>query len=131
MLTAGRPARPCARGASALLDVLCCVAVLSIVQNAIPQGFPAKPIRVLASEAGGSADVAARIIAQGLSAYLEQPVIVENRGGGTLAGEAVARAAPDGHTLLFYGNTLWLMPLMRSHVPYDPQRDFAPVSLAV
>lgn len=59
-----------------------------------------------------------------------QPVIVENRGGGSLAGEAVAKSPADGHTLLYYGNTFWLLPLMRSSVGYDVERDFAPIVLA-
>src|SRR4029079_1303046 len=94
------------------------------------QDFPVKPIRIVASEAGGGGDFVARQIGQGLTAALGQPVIVENRGGGVIAGDAVARSAPDGYTLLLYGNTFWLLPLMRSQMPYDPWRDFVPVTLA-
>ena len=94
------------------------------------QEFPAKPVRIVASEAGGSGDFIARLVAQGLTTALGQQVIVENRGGGVIAGDLVARSAPDGYTLLLYGNTLWLLPLMRKQVPYDPQRDFAPITLA-
>jgi len=91
--------------------------------------FPSRPIRILTSETAGGANFAARVIADSLSARLGQPVIVENRGGGVIAGEIVARAQPDGHTLIVYGNTLWLLPLLRRHVPYDPLRDFAPIAL--
>lgn len=94
------------------------------------QDFPLRPLRLVASEAGGGGDFAARLIAQGLAGILGQPVVVENHGGGVIAGELVARAPADGHTLLLYGNTFWLLPLMRRTVPYDPLRDFAPVSLA-
>jgi tripartite-type tricarboxylate transporter receptor subunit TctC len=96
------------------------------------QTFPSKPLRVLTSEPGGGNDFAARIIAQSLSASLAQQVIVDNRGGGggVIAADMVAKAPPDGHTLLFYGANIWLMPFLRSGVPYDPIRDFAPVSLA-
>lgn len=94
------------------------------------QDFPNRPLRLVASEAGGGGDFAARLIAQSLAPLLGQPVVVENRGGGVIAGDLVARAPADGHTLLLYGNTFWLLPLMRSSVPYDPVRDFTPVSLA-
>ena len=91
--------------------------------------FPSRPIRIVTSETGGGSDFAARLIAQSLTTRLGRQVIVENRGGGVIAGEAVTRAEPDGHTLLVYGNTFWLLPLMRSRVPYDPIRDFAPIAL--
>ena len=94
------------------------------------QEYPSKAVRIVASEAGGGGDFIARLLAVGLTSVLGQQVVVENRGGGVVAGDVVARAAPDGHTLLLYGNTLWLLPLMRKQVPYDPHRDFAPVTLA-
>jgi len=97
------------------------------------QNFPSKPIHIVTSEAGGGNDFAARVIAQGLTGSLGQPVIVDNRGGasGAIAGEMVARAAPDGYTLLLYGSNIWLLPFLRNHVPYDPVNDFAPITLAV
>ena len=97
------------------------------------QGFPAKPIHIVTSEPGGGNDFAARLIAQGLAAGLGQPVIVDNRGGasGAIAGETVAKAPPDGHTLLLYGSNIWLLPFLRERVPYDPANDLAPVTLAV
>ena len=94
------------------------------------QEYPSKTVRIVASEAGGGGDFLSRLIAQGLTASLGQPVVVENRGGGVIAGDLVARSAPDGYTLLLYGNTFWLLPLMRSRMPYDPDRDFLPVTLA-
>ena len=94
------------------------------------QQFPSKTVRIVASEAGGSGDFVSRLIAQGLTASFGQQVIVENRGGGVIAGDLVAKAPPDGYTMLLYGNTLWLLPLMRKQVPYDPYRDFAPVTMA-
>jgi tripartite-type tricarboxylate transporter receptor subunit TctC len=94
------------------------------------QEFPSKTVRIVASEAGGGGDFIARLLAVGLTSAFGQQVIVENRGGGVVAGDVVARSAPDGYTLLLYGNTLWLLPLMRKQVPYDPQRDFVPVTLA-
>jgi tripartite-type tricarboxylate transporter receptor subunit TctC len=105
-------------------------ALLSAGAGANAQDFPTKPVRIIASETGSSGDFVARVTAQGLTSALGQQVIVENRGGGVLAGDLVARSPADGYTLLLYGNTLWLLPLMRKQVPYDPQRDFVPISLA-
>lgn len=97
------------------------------------QNFPSKPIHVLTSEPGGGNDFGARLIAQGLSVSIGQQVVVDNRGaaGGVIAAETVANAPPDGHTLLYYGSNIWLLPFLRSSVPYDPIKDFAPVTLAV
>jgi len=93
------------------------------------QEFPSKPIRVMTSPPGGGSDYVARQVAQGISGPLGQQVIIENRPGGSFAGEAVSRAAPDGYTLIYYGSALWLLPLMRKDVPYDTVRDFAPITL--
>jgi tripartite-type tricarboxylate transporter receptor subunit TctC len=95
------------------------------------QSYPLKPVRLVTSQPATGNDVVARIIAQGITAPLGQPVIVENRSGGVIAGEAVSKAPADGHTLLVYGNSLWLLALMRSSVPYDTLRDFSPVTLMV
>lgn len=93
------------------------------------QPYPTKPIRMLTAEPGGGSDVAARIVAQGLTNTLGQQVVVDNRVGGINIATLAANAAPDGYTLLTYSNSLWLIPLMRERTPYDPQRDYAPVSL--
>ena len=96
------------------------------------QEYPTKLVRIVTGEAGAGSDMAARLIAQGLSTTFGQQVIVDNRAGagGILAAQAVAQATPDGYTLLFYGNTIWLSPLLRDQVPYDPVKSFAPISLA-
>jgi tripartite-type tricarboxylate transporter receptor subunit TctC len=104
--------------------------MLALSGAAFAQEFPTRPVRIVASEAGGGGDFAARVIAQNLGAILGQTAFVENRGGGVIAGDLVARAPADGHTLLLYGNTFWLLPLMRKSMPYDPLNDFVPVSLA-
>lgn len=104
----------------------------ALAGGAQAQAFPTRPIRLICPfAAGGSADASARQLAAPLSAVLGQPVVVENRpgGGATLGAQLVARAAPDGHTLLYGtpGPQIINPHLMRS-LPYDPVRDFAPVS---
>ena len=95
------------------------------------QNYPAKPIRLFTSAVGGGADFAARIVAQELTTAYGQPVVVENRGGaGFVAAEIVAKAPPDGYTLLVYGPPFWIGPLMQK-AAYDPVRDFMPVVLAI
>ena len=99
----------------------------------LAQTYPVKPIRIVTSEPGGGLDFLARVLAPGLTVNLGQQVLIENRGaaGGAIAGATVAKAPPDGYTLIFYGPPLWLLPLMRSNVPYDLLRDFAPITLVV
>ncbi len=94
------------------------------------QDYPVKPIRIVTSNAASGNDIVTRILAQGVTGPLGQPIIVDNRPSAVIAGQAVARAPADGYTLLFYGNSLWLLPLMRSNVPYDAIADFAPITLA-
>lgn len=91
------------------------------------QLISAKYIRIVTSEPGSTNDWTARIMAQDLTKALGQPVIVENRGN--MAIEYTARAAPDGNTLLYYGNSVWIQPLFRN-TPYDPTKDLAAVTLA-
>jgi len=96
--------------------------------------YPTRAVRVIVPSApGGGTDISARIIAPQLTQFLGQQIIVENRAGaGTMiGGEAVARAAPDGYTLLMGVSTLAINPAMYKKVPYDAVKDFAPVSLAV
>ena len=92
------------------------------------QEYPNKVIRIYTSAPGSTNDIVARMIAQGLTVSLKQPAIVENRG--TLAAELVARAEPDGHVLLFYGGSVYMLPMMRP-APYDPVKDLAPITAAV
>lgn len=94
--------------------------------------YPSKPVRwVVPYAAGGGTDVVARPIAQKLSEALGQSIVYENRGGGggLIAGELVARAAPDGYTLLVgAGNTCVFATLLYDKVPFDPAKDFAPIT---
>jgi tripartite-type tricarboxylate transporter receptor subunit TctC len=96
----------------------------------VAQPYPSKPVRVIAPyPAGGPVDAIARILAQHLA--LGQNVLVENRSGagGSLGAEVVARSSPDGYTMLI-GNTgpMTINPVLRQDLPYDPKKDFAPVS---
>lgn len=108
------------------------LAGLALPALARAQDWPARPIRVvLPFAAGGSSDVAARLLAPRVSALLGQQIVVENRGGGggNIAAEAVARATPDGYTL-FQGNmgVLAVNPTLYRSLSWDPVRSFAPVS---
>jgi tripartite-type tricarboxylate transporter receptor subunit TctC len=94
------------------------------------QEYPNRVIRIVTAAAGGGSDFIARIVAQGISGPLGQQVIVENRGTGVLAGEAAAKAPSDGYTLTVQGGAFWVAPLLRK-TPYDPIRDFSPISLIV
>ena len=91
------------------------------------QDYPNKPIRVIASGAGGGTDFSARLVAQALSGSLGQQVVVENRGD-NIAQETVAKAPPDVYILLATGSGFWVTPLMQK-TPYDPVRDFSPITL--
>ena len=94
--------------------------------------YPAQPITlVVPYAAGGGNDVIARIVAERMSASLGQPIVIENRGGagGTIATRQVAKAAPDGYTLLIATSSLAINPSLYPNVGYDPRKDFAPVGL--
>ena len=113
------------------LLAMCCFALAAGVASA--QGYPAKPIRmVLPYPPGGGSDTIGRPLAQKLSESLGQQVIVENRGGanGNIGMEHAARAAPDGYTLVFALTAqLAVNPALYGKVPYDPVKDFAPITL--
>ena len=96
------------------------------------QAYPQRPIRMVVPFApGGATDIIARIVAQKLSERLGQPVVVDNRpGAGTTIGNAeVAKAKPDGYTLLFAPTPFVISQVIYPSLPYDPRKDFAPVSL--
>jgi tripartite-type tricarboxylate transporter receptor subunit TctC len=101
--------------------------------GALAQGYPSKVVRlVVASAPGGGSDLVARTLAGKLGPALGQQVLVDNRAGagGRIGAEAVAKAAPDGYTLLVGTSSLMVIaPAMYAKLPYDPRKDFAPVSL--
>jgi tripartite-type tricarboxylate transporter receptor subunit TctC len=96
--------------------------------------YPARPIRmVIPFPPGGATDIIGRVVSQKLSERLGQPVVVENRpgAGGTIGSEAVARAAPDGYTLLISTNSTHAIAPVLTKPPYDPLRDFTAIALLV
>lgn len=116
-------------GIGALLAVATAFPVLA--QTGDVADYPRQPVRMLIGfAAGGGNDIQARVIAQKLSERFGQPVVVENKpgAGGNIAAEQVARAAADGHTLLFApAATMVFNPAVYSKLPYDPIESFAPV----
>jgi tripartite-type tricarboxylate transporter receptor subunit TctC len=111
-------------------------AVLAAVlpTGALAQDFPSKPVRlIVGAAAGSSGDVLARIIGDELSKVWKQSVVVDNRpgAGGILANQALLSAAPDGHTLMASaGSYLTITPFTQKSLPYDVEKDFAPIAMA-
>ena len=109
--------------------------LLGLAQWAAAQAYPTKPMRlVVPYPPGGPTDFVGRAISARLTELLGQQMVVDNRpGAGTIIGsELIARAAPDGYNLLFgTGGGTFLAPLILPKVPYDPQKDFAPVAMLV
>ena len=112
------------------LIILTTAAALLAAGGLHAQEYPLKPVRIVAGDAGGGSDITARLIAQGVAGSLGQQLIVENRGG-NIANTVmpVARAPADGYTIVIYGGTFWIAPLLEK-LPYDPVRDFAPITMA-
>ena len=119
-----------------LLSALAAPAVAALsISTGSGSAYPSKPIRIVVTYApGGSTDVVARLLAIPLTEILGQQIVIDNRGGagGIIGTEIVARAAPDGYTLLFGTSAgLSINPLLQRELPYNVARDFAPISLVV
>ena len=127
--SARRPLHRLARLATALAVVAAPSAVLA--QTDAAAGYPRQPIKwVIGFAAGGGNDIQARLVGQKLGERLGQPVVIENKpgAGGNIAAEYVARAAPDGYTLLITpAATMVINPAVYAKLPYDPLQSFAPV----
>src|SRR3954468_16011184 len=94
--------------------------------------YPAKPVKIVVPvTTGGPSDLVARILADKLSGSLGKPVIIENRPGAsqTVGAAAVAKAEPDGHTLLQAAANMAINPFLMKDLPFDTVKDFAPISL--
>lgn len=113
--------------------LLCAACLVPSFGTAIAQDWPIRPIRMIVPTGPGAAtDVMARMLADGISRNLSQPVVVENMPGasGIVAHQAVARAAPDGHTLLFTNTSGMAINLISfKALPYNPEKDFTPVAM--
>jgi tripartite-type tricarboxylate transporter receptor subunit TctC len=118
---------------------LCRVALLSSLlgitaSNAMAQAYPNKPIKLIVPFApGGFTDVVARILGQKLSISLGQPFVIENKAGAgsTIGTDFVAKAAPDGYTLVMVSTTHVISPAIYPKLPYDPIKSFTPVAKLV
>src|ERR1700704_6205988 len=116
-----------------LVGALLCGVLVAATGEAAAQAWPTRPVRLIVPTGPGAAtDVMARLLADGVSKTLGQPMVVENMPGasGILAHQAVARAAPDGYTLLFTNTSgLAINIISFKQLPYDPTRDFTPVAM--
>jgi len=122
------------RPAPGFIHVLALAVALIAPPAAVAQSYPGRPVRLIVSLApGGGTDFVARVLAGQLSEAWSQQVVVDNRpGAGSIIGaEIVAKAAPDGYTLLMGTNSLLTQPSLFKNLPYNVTRDFAPVTLAL
>ena len=106
--------------------------LLALPAAALAQAFPSKPIRIIAPySAGGAVDLMARYLCEKLPAALGQPCVVENKpgAGGIIGIDLVAKAEPDGHTLVMVPNNVSIIPVLYPKVPYDTLKDLAPIAL--
>ncbi len=113
-----------------LLFTLASILVLALPAHAQPQPYPSRPIRIVVPLCpGGFTDVVARILQKELGASIGQPIIVENKpgAGSTIGTSEVAKAKPDGYTLVMISTTHVITPHLYKEVPYDPIKDFTPV----
>jgi len=110
------------------------LALLGTAGWALAQNYPTRPVRlIVASAPGGGSDIIGRMVAQKLTEEYGQQFIVDNRGGasGVIGTDIVAKAAPDGYTLLIIQPSLTINPSMIQKLPYDTARDFTPIALLV
>ncbi len=117
----------------ALAGAIALVTLAALAAAPAAAQYPSKPIHIILQfPTGGATDAAARILGQALTQSMGQPVLVENRPGadGAIAGEFVAKSAPDGYTLFLASNTPTMqVPLLRKNPPYDVVNDFTPITM--
>src|SRR2546430_17448045 len=127
MLLIGNPASFC---------LMIAAAAAGLPQAALAQASPARPVRIIVPfPAGGTTDIVARLVSQRMCETFGQPAVVENRGGagGSIGADAVAKAAPDGYTILMHNITFPLASVALAQAnrsPYDVETDFAGISIA-
>lgn len=105
------------------------VFLLALLLGSAAQAFPDRPVRLIVGFAPGGSDISARLVAQKLSELWGQPVVVDNRPGaaGNIGADLVAKAAPDGHTILLFVNSYTINTTAYRNLPWDLVRDFAPI----
>jgi tripartite-type tricarboxylate transporter receptor subunit TctC len=114
------------------LSVFICGSIAAVSVSAQAQPYPTKPIRMIVISApGGSTDILSRGLGHAMSDALGQNIVLDNKpgGGGIIATETLAKAPPDGYTILMSNTSHSVLPSLHKKLPYDPIRDFAPVSL--
>jgi len=109
------------------IHLLCAYVALLAAAASLAEDYPARPIRIVTSEAGGGNDVQARLLALGLAPALGVQLVIDNRPSGVVPGDVVSKAPPNGYTLLLYNSTLWIGPLLQI-TPYEIERDFSPIT---
>ena len=117
-----------------VVTTLFMVALLAVTSIATADTYPSKTIKIIVPYSpGGGADITARIIASKLTARFGQTVLVENRAGagGNIAHDVIAKAPPDGYSIMIAGMSLVTNAYLQEKLPYDPLKDFAPITLAV
>ena len=117
---------------AAVTGMIALLSPCTLIAQGAADTYPAKPVRVIVGLApGGGTDIQARLFAQKLTESFNRPFVVENRpgAGGTLAYAQVAKSPPDGHTLLGVTSGYTITPTVYAKLPYDPIKDFAPISL--
>jgi tripartite-type tricarboxylate transporter receptor subunit TctC len=113
--------------------LIAAVGAIALPSSAVAQSYPTRQVRLIVPFApGGPTDVFARLLAQKLSVNLGHQFYIENMAGGgaNIGMGAAARSAPDGHTILFVTTSFMVNPSLHAKIPYDPYKDFAPVTLA-
>ena len=113
-----------------ILTAVVALIAASVAVQALAQGYPNRPVRVVVAAATGGPDIVARIVAAELTTQLGQTFFVENQPGanGIVGANTVAKAAPDGYTLLVYSAGFVVNPYVQKQLPYDTEKDFSPVT---
>src|SRR4051812_2321920 len=125
MTTLRRATRQCAAA-------LCMLGIIYTPFDVCAQNYPTKPIRMIVTfPAGSGADIVARTIGQKMAETLQQQIVIDNRAGagGIIGSDLAAKAAPDGYTIVMVSSAHTINASMYSKLPYDPARDFAPITM--
>lgn len=111
-----------------VVTTVAAASAMAAIAPAASQNYPSRPVRLVTAPIGGGNDVVARMIALALSPRMGQQLVVDNRPT-TVVPELVAKAPPDGYTVMTIGSSMWLAPFLLENLNYDPVKDFAPISI--